>query len=179
MRAQEINRLQGPGIDDVRPSIQATIAFLEAQISEIESEINRTIDQDPSLRDKRKLLESIPGIGTTASMTLLGELPNILDFKNAKALAAFVGLCPREFRSGTSVSKSWVSKTGNKHVRRVLYMPAVTAIRFNPTLAEFAERLRAKGKAEKQIIVAVMRKLVVFAYGILKSAKPFDPALAP
>jgi transposase len=179
MRAQEVNRLQGPGVDDVRSSLQATIDFLTSQISEIESEINQTIDQDPTLRKKRKLLESIPGIGETASMTLLGELPNMLEFKSAKALAAFVGLCPREFRSGTSVSKSWVSKAGNKHVRRVLYMPAVTAIRYNPALAAFAQRLRANGKAPMQIIVAVMRKLVTFAYAILKSAQPFAPVAAP
>lgn len=179
MRAQEINRLKSPGIDDVRSSLEATIAFLKKQIEAIESEINHTIDQDPTLREKRKLLESIPGIGETASMTLLGELPNILDFRSAKAVAAYVGLCPREFRSGTSVSKSWVSKAGNKHVRRMLYLPAVTAIRFNPAMTAFAERLRVRGKREKQIIVAVMRKLVVIAYTILKSAKPYQAALAP
>lgn len=176
MRVQESNRLQGPGVDEVRPSIEATIAFLDRQIAEIEAEISTTIDQDPTLRGKRELLESIPGIGKTVATTLLGELPQLTEFRSGKALAAFVGLCPRQFRSGTSVRASWLSKVGNAHVRRVLYMPAITAMRFNPVLRSFAVRLRANGKRPKQVVAAVMRRLLVLAYGVLKSAKPFDPA---
>jgi transposase len=179
MRVQEGNRLTGPGVDDVRLSIEATITFLERQIAEIDAEIKGTIDNDPSLRGKRDLLESIPGIGKRVSTTLLGELPQLAEFRSAKAVAAFVGLCPREFRSGTSVSASWLSKMGNVHVRRVLYMPALTAMRWNPFLKAFAERLLARGKRPKQIRAAVMRRLLVLAYGVLKSGKPFDPAFSP
>lgn len=178
MRVQERNRLQGPGIDEVRSSIEATIAFLERQIQEIDAEITTVIDDDPTLRGKRELLESIPGIGERVATTLLGELPQLIEFRNGKALAAFVGLCPREFRSGTSVKASWLSKVGNAHVRRVLYMPAITAMRCNPVLSAFAARLRANGKRPKQIIAAVMRRMLVLAYGVLKSARPFDPTLA-
>ncbi len=177
MRTQESNRLQGPGIDEVRSSIETTIAFLDRQIAEIEAEISTTIDQDPTLRGKRELLESIPGIGNTVATTLLGELPQLTEFRSGKALAAFVGLCPRQFVSGTSVRASWLSKIGNVHVRRVLYWPAITAMRYNPVLKAFAIRLRANGKRPKQIIAAVMRRLLVLAYGVLKSARPFDPAL--
>jgi transposase len=177
MRVQEDNRLQGPGVEEVRASIEATIAFLNRQIDEIEAEIAGTINQDPTLRAKREILESIPGIGERVATTLLGELPNLTEFRNGKAVAAFVGLCPREFRSGTSVAASWVSKAGNAHVRRVLYMPAIAAMRCNPVLVVFASRLRANGKRTKQIIVAVMRRLLVLAYGVLKSGRPFEPAL--
>lgn len=177
MRVQEVNRLQGPGIDVVRSSIEATIAFLDQQIADIESEVSMTIDQDPTLRGKRELLESIPGIGEGAATTLLGELPQLTEFRNGKALAAFVGLCPRQFRSGTSVAGSWLSKVGNAHVRRVLYWPAVTAMRCNPVLIAFAARLRSNGKRPKQIIAAAMRRLLVLAYGVLKSGRPFDAAL--
>jgi transposase len=178
MRVQERNRLGGPGIDEVRSSIEATIAFLDKQIEEIEAEIIRVIDEDPTLRGKRELLESIPGIAERVSTTLLGELPQLTEFRNGKALAAFVGLCPREFRSGSSVAAAWLSKVGNSHVRRVLYMPAIAAMRCNPVLAAFATRLRAKGKRNKQIIAAVMRRMLVLAYGVLKSGKPFNPAVA-
>ncbi len=177
MRVQEDNRLQGPGVEEVRASIEATIAFLNRQIDEIEAEIAGTINQDPTLRAKREILESIPGIGERVATTLLGELPNMTEFRNGKAVAAFVGLCPREFRSGTSVAASWVSKAGNAHVRRVLYMPAIIAMRCNPVLIVFAGRLRANGKRTKQIIVAVMRRLLVLAYGVLKSGRPFEAAL--
>jgi len=177
MRVQEENRLHGPGVDEVRTSIETTIAFLARQIGEIDAEIAETIDQDPTLRANRELLTSIPGIGERVASTLLGELPNLQEFRSGKAVAAFAGLCPREFRSGTSVSSSWVSKAGNSHVRRVLYMPALTAMRCNPVLTAFATRLRANGKRPKQIIVAVMRRLLVLAYGVVKSGKPFETAL--
>jgi transposase len=175
MRTQESNRLQAPGVDEIRPSIEATITFLNRQIAEIESEISTTIDQDPTLRGQRELLQSIPGIGEVVAATLLGELPQLTEFRSGKALAAFVGLCPRQFRSGTSVAGSWLSKVGNARVRRILYWPAITAMRLNPILKAFAARLRTNGKRPKQVIAAVMRRLLVLAYGVLKSAKPFDP----
>jgi transposase len=177
MRVQESNRLQAPGVDEVRSSIETTVAFLDRQIAEIEADISKTIDQDPTLRGKRELLESIPSIGVRVATTLLGELPQLTEFRSGKALAAFVGLCPRQFRSGTSAASSWLSKVGNVHVRRVLYWPAITAMRCNPVLIAFAARLRANGKRPKQIIAAAMRRLLVLAYGVLKSGKPFNAAM--
>lgn len=174
MRVQESNRLGAPGSNDVRQSLEATMTFLSRQIDEIDVEIRSIIDNDPTLRGKRELLTSIPGIGERLAVTMLGELPNLSEFRSAKALSAFVGLCPREFRSGRSVSASWLSKTGNAHVRAMLYMPAMAAIRSNPILKAFADRLRAAGKRNKQIIVAVMRRLLIMAYGVVKSGHPFD-----
>jgi transposase len=180
MRTQESNRLGAPGSSEVRRSIEATIGFLERQIAQIDEQIRSLIDNDPTLRGRRDLLASIPGIGERVAVTILGELPNITEFRSAKALAAFVGLCPREFRSGRSVSAAWLSKVGNAHVRGILFMPALAAMRCNPILRAFAERLRERGKRGKQIVVAVMRRLLVLAYGVLKTGRPFSlsPALA-
>ena len=177
MRMQESNRLGAPGSGDVRPSIEATMAFLDGQITEIDEQIRSLIDDDPTLRGRRDLLASIPGIGERVAVTILGELPNITEFRSAKALSAVVGLCPREFRSGRSVSAAWLSRVGNVRVRRVLYMPAVAAMRCNPILKAFAERLRARGKLGKQIVVAVMRRLLVLAYGVLKTNRPFSSSI--
>jgi transposase len=163
------------GSSDVRSSIEATLSFLDRQIDEIDVQIRAIIDNHPTLRGKRELPTSIPGIGERLAVTILGELPNLSEFRSAKALAAFTGLCPREFRSGKSISASWLSKAGNVHLRRMLYMPAVAAIRFNPILRDFADRLRSSGKHGKQIVAAVMRRLLVLAYGVLKSEWPFDP----
>jgi transposase len=178
MRVQERNRLEAPLTDPVRESIAKSIAFLDLQIKEIEEQIDSLIDDDPTMSGRRRLLTTIPGIGDRVSSTILGEIPNIEQFRNGKALAAFVGLCPRERRSGTSISSSWLSKVGNAAVRAVLYMPAITAMRWNPILSKWAESLRARGKRPKQIIAAVMRRLLVLAYGVLKSGRPFDPAFA-
>ena len=178
MRVQELNRLEAPGSTDVRTSIEQTIAFFSKQIEAIDQEIDDLIGSDPTLKHKKDLLESIPGIGERTSTTLLGEIPNISEFRNGKALAAFVGLCPQERRSGTSVSASWLSKAGNSQVRRVLYWPAISASVHNPILKAFAARLKTRGKRPKQIIAAVMRRLLVQAYGVLKSQTRFDPAYA-
>ena len=136
MRVQESNRLGAPGSGDVRSSIGTVPVFLDRQIDEIDSQIRSLIDDDPTLRGKRELLTSIPGIGEQLAVTILGELPTLSEFRSAKAVAAFTGLCPREFRSGKSVSASWLSKAGNVHLRRMLYMPAVAAIRCNPILKD-------------------------------------------
>jgi transposase len=178
MRVQEQNRLGGPGSGDVRRSLEDHIAYLDQQIAAIDAEIASEIDDDPTLRGRRDLLESIPGIGPRVAATILGELPQITEFRSGKALAAFVGLCPREYRSGSSLSASWLSKVGNRQLRRVLFFPAITAIRYNPLLSAWAEQLRARGKRPKQIIAAAMRRLLVLAYGVLKSGRPFDPAVA-
>ena len=178
MRVQEQNRLEAPLTEPVRDSISKSISFLEGQIKEIDAQIDSLIDDDPTLRERRRLLMTIPGIGDRVSSTLLGEIPHIQEFRNGKALAAFVGLCPRERRSGTSISSSWLSKVGNTAVRAVLYMPAITAMRWNPILSKWAINLRARGKRPKQIIAAVMRRLLVLAYGVLKSGRAFDPSFA-
>lgn len=179
MLTQETNRFKAPGSADVRKSIRQHIKFLERQIASLDREIRSLIDDDPTLRQRRDLLESIPGIGPGASSTLLGELPNMSRFKSAKALAAYAGLCPRLYRSGTSVHSSWLSRTGNAQVRRILYWPAYVAKERNPVLKAWAAQLEARGKRPKQILAAVMRRLLILAYGVLKSQRPFDPAFAP
>jgi transposase len=178
MRVQEQNRLQAPLTEPVHHSIKKSIAFIEGQIEDIDAQIDSLIDDDPTLRERRRLLTTIPGVGDRVSSTLLGEIPHIAEFRNGKALSAFVGLCPHERRSGTSISSSRLSKVGNRAIRAVLYMPALAAMRWNPILSQWAANLRARGKRPKQIIAAVMRRLLVLAYGVLKSGKPFDPAFA-
>jgi transposase len=178
MLVQENNRLQAPLTEPVHDSINKSIAFIEGQIEEIDDQINSLIDNDPTMRDRRRLLTTIPGIGDRVSSTLLGEIPQIEQFRNGKALAAFVGLCPRERRSGTSISSSWLSKAGNAAVRAVLYMPAICAMRWNPIIAKWSANLKARGKRFKQRVAAVMRRLLVLAYGVLKSRRPFDPEFA-
>ena len=93
--------------------------------------------------------------------------------------AAACGLSPREHRGGASVRKpTRPSKAGNARLRKALYLPTLTAIRFNPLLKGFFERLVAAGKPKMQAVGACMRKLVMLCYGVLKNRAPFDPAWA-
>ncbi len=97
-------------------------------------------------------------------------------FESADQLAAFAGLTPSEFSSGSSVhGKPRLSKIGNRSLRKVLYMPALVARRYNPLIRAFCERLLAKGKSKMAVIGAAMHKLLRQVFGVLKSGQPFDP----
>jgi transposase len=178
MRTQEENRLESPGIENVRDSILRVIDMFEEQIKELDAQIKATIDDDDDLRGKRNLIESIDGIGPVTSSTILGETPHIETFQSSKALTAFAGLCPQIRQSGSSISSSRTTKIGNRAIRRVLYMAAVSALRCNDVIRAFGDRLRDRGKRPMEIIVAAMRKLLVLVFGVLKTGRPFDPQWA-
>jgi len=127
----------------------------------------------------RDLLESIPGVGRQTAATVLAELPPVDRLPSAESAAAYAGLAPREFRSGASVRRrTRLSKAGNARLRKALFLPAQTAVRFNPLLKEFFARLVGAGKPKMQAVGACMRKLVMLCYGVLKNRAPFDPAWA-
>uniref|UniRef100_E6PFY6 Transposase of ISCARN57, IS110 family n=1 Tax=mine drainage metagenome TaxID=410659 RepID=E6PFY6_9ZZZZ len=174
-RTAESNRLGAPGTDAVRTSIETSVAFLNEQIAAIEEQIKNDIDSDPKLQNNRKLLESIPGIGTTSASSLIAEVQDMQQFDSARKLAAHAGLSPQVRQSGTSIHSSSLTPIGNRALKQIFYMPALSAMRHNPIIIAFAQRLRERGKRPMQIVVAVMHKLLVIAYGVLKSQRPFDP----
>jgi transposase len=179
MRTEEQNRLQAPLVaPPVQDSIEATLRHLEREIERVDREIEQLLDQHPPLRRQRDLLTSIPGIGDATAARILGEMPNITEFRNVKAVAAYAGLSPRHYESGSVRRPSRLAKTGNCNLRAALYFPAISAMRYNPLLRRFAERLRARHKSNLSIIAAVMRKLLTLAYGVLKSGQSFDPTYA-
>ena len=180
MRVQETNRMSGPEMDPaVRASLAAHVDYLNQQIADIEKRIDDTIGQDPQLRNQRDLIETIPGLGRRSATSITAEFPELSEYRDAKAVAAYAGLCPTIEQSGTSLSRSRLSRSGNAKLRRLLYFPAVVAIKCNATIRAFAGRLRARGKRPMVIIAAAMRKLLVLAYGVVKSGRPFDPGLTP
>jgi transposase len=178
-RAQQSVYAQSPDAAIVTASIQEVIATLDEQIAQVERKIRQHFDDHPDLKRRRDLLTSIPGIGETTAGAILSEVPHLDRFESAKAIAAFAGLSPRERRSGTSIQgRARMCKVGNARIHKALYMPAMVALRYNPILRTFAERLTAAGKHKRLIIGAVMRKLLVLAYGILRSGAAFDPNYA-
>lgn len=174
-RAQQSVYAQSSEAAIVKSSIEAIVAALDEQIAQIERKIRQHFDDHPDLKRRRNLLTSIPGIGETTAGAILPEIPHLDRFQSAKAVAAFAGLSPRERRSGTSVhGRPRLCKTGNARIRKALYMPAIVAVRFNPVLRTFVERLLGAGKHKRLIIGAVMRKLLVLAYGVLRSGVAFN-----
>jgi transposase len=178
MRTQEENRLDSPAMDSVRESILRMIDVFDEQIKELDKQIKSAIDDDDDLKGKRDLIESIDGIGPITAATILGETPHIESFRSSKALTAFAGLCPNVRQSGTSVRSTRTTKIGNRAIRKSLYMAAIAALRSNAIIRAFADRLRERGKRPKEVIVAVMRKLLVLVFGVLKTGRPFDPQRA-
>lgn len=176
-RQQERNRL-GSGVQTpaVVQSLKALIACFDEQICLAKQAIQKHIDNYPELRRRQDLLVTIPGIGSLTAARLLGEIRDILDFHNARQLAAYAGLTPRNVFSGTSVhKKSRLSKTGNAHLRKILYMPAICAKKWNPIVLTFCTRLLQRGLYPMEVIGAAMKKLLHLIFGILKSGRPFDP----
>lgn len=126
------------------------------------------------MRDQKKLLETIPGVGE-ATISQILSFVDYQRFENAKQVAAFVGLNPKQHESGSSVrGRTRISKMGDGNLRKSLYMPAIVAKKYNPIIKEFCERLKKAGKPPMLIIGAAMRKLLHLIYGVLKSGKPFD-----
>lgn len=176
-RQQVRNRLKsGVRTPAVQRQLQEQEALLTRQLDEVEAEIQAQIEQDEQMHHHFDLLCSIPGVGRVLAAHFLAEVPDITRFKDAGQLAAFAGLAPTQHDSGTSVKrKGKLAKSGNVHLRKAFYMPALAAARYNPLIAAFVSRLQAAGDKSKMTIVgAVMHKLLRLAYGVLKSNRPFD-----
>jgi transposase len=150
------------------------LVAIAGQIARVDAELATLARADGGPGEQMRLLTSVPGLGPTTAAVLLAGLP--LDrLHGPRQVAAYVGLCPRERSSGSSVRGSGrIGPLGPAHLRKALYMPAVVAMRCNPVLRVFAERLRAAGKRPKVVITAVMRKLLLLAWAILRSGAPFS-----
>ena len=180
-RTEWKNRL-GSGLGDSTATGLAamTIEHFTHQLETIDRAIGETIDQDATLRGRRELLLSVNGVGETLAALLLVEMPEPEVLRRSGEIVAYAGLNPSHHRSGTSIDRpTRISKIGNATLRSSLYMPALSAMRYNPAVAALVARLKEAGRLRpKQIVVAAMRKLLVICFGVLKTGKPFDPAIA-
>jgi transposase len=177
MRTQEGNRLE-VSREAVRSGIIQHIDWLNEQIRTLVKTIRQHIDNDPEMKSKRDLLDSIPGVGEHTIALLLAFCIHPERFDNARQAAAFAGLNPRQHESGSSVhAKPRLSKIGHSFLRKALYMPALTTLYKTQWGTLFRQRLAAAGKPPMLIIGAMMRKLIHVAFGVLKSGLPFNPEL--
>ena len=152
---------------------QKRLKRLSQDLEELEALIKTTIESDAELLHRFTLLISIKGMGTISAATLIAHMPELGDINGSK-IASLAGLAPIVRQSGT-----WSGKTriggGRAIVRHALYMPAVSASRFNSDLKEFYQRLRNAGKPHKVSITAVMRKLLIIANTLIAQNREFRP----
>ena len=161
----------------VSPRIEAHIAWLEQELSDLDKGLRQTLRRSPVWREKDDLLRTVPGVGPQLSLTLLAHLPE-LGTLDRKQIAALVGVAPYNRDSGTRRGKRAVWG-GRSRVRAVLYMGALVASRHNPAIRDFYQRLLAAGKPKKVALVASMRKLLVTLNAMLKHGYPWRDMTQP
>lgn len=178
--AAEKNRLHAAGAaqalpEAVRQDLKRSIAFHQRAIQRLTRQARKLIAADALLEERFQQLDSIPGIGPASAIALLAELSTLSADLDVRQWVASAGLDPREHSSGTSVHKKpRISKAGNRHLRRALFMPALVAVRFDPHLGAYYQHLVDRGKVKMQALVAVMRKLLHAIFGMFKHRDCYD-----
>jgi transposase len=176
MRVMEANRLAGCADAAVRAGIERHLAWLDAELADAERRLTEAVRASPAWRERDELLRSIPGIGPMTSRTLLAALPE-LGTTDGGRLAALAGLAPYAHDGGTLRGGRHI-RGGRAEVRRALYLAALSAGRHAGPLKGFADRLRARGKRPKVVLIAVARKLLTIANAVVRAGRPWQPELA-
>ena len=160
----------------VRRQIPAHIEWLRAQLRELDRELDGVLRRSPVWRADEDLLRTVPGVGPVLTRTLLGDVPE-LGRLNGKQIAALIGVAPFNWDSGAHRGTRHIAG-GRAPVRAVLYMATVAAVRCNPVLRAFFQRLCAAGKPKKVALIACMRKLLTILNAMMRTRTPWKPALA-
>ena len=176
MIAAESQRARHITLPRLKKSIARLRKALEKELSELDGDISDQVRGSPAWAEKEDLLESVPGIGPTIARTLIAELPE-LGSLDRRQIAALAGLAPWTRQSGQWRGKSFIGG-GRASVRRVLFMGAMVAARYNPELKLFRDRLVAAGKPKLVAIIAVARKLLTILNAILRDKTPWQPKTA-
>lgn len=166
MIVAEGNRLASTRNKAIRQRIQAHISWLKEELADINKSISQMIQQNPIWHEKDKILKSVPGVGPVLSATIIGALPE-LGSLNRKKIAALAGVAPLNRDSGKHRGERHIWG-GRSCVRAPLYMATLTAVRHNPLLSIFYNRLLAAGKEKKVALTACMRKLLIILNVMLK-----------
>jgi transposase len=180
MATQEKNRLHAATSFDemsdiVRNDIEVNIRHLERRIERMREQARGLIAEHPDLERAFLHITSVKGIAEAAGIQILAELSVLPVDMDVRQWVAHAGLDPRVFQSGTSVNKAArISRQGNVHIRRALFMPALVAAQYEPHVKAFYEKLLGRGKTKMQANVAVMRKLLHAIHGMLKHDRDFE-----
>jgi len=172
MIAMEKVRLKQTLDEAIAQSARFVIATLAEERKRIEERLRDELLAQDHAKTHAELLQTIPGVGPAVSMTLMADLPE-LGRLDRKAVASLAGLAPHPNQSGTHVSQSHIHG-GRPCVRAALYMAAVSASRTDKGYRHEYLAMRQAGKPAKVALIAIARKIVVAANGILKSGQPWQ-----
>jgi transposase len=171
-RAQQYNRRATTASKTALRSIDAVVAALDKQVESLERRIRALLDADEDFRHLDGLLRSVPGVGPALSATIAAELREV-GRTDRRRVCALAGVAPFADDSGTTRGPRRI-RGGRTAVRCVLYMAALSAMRFNPVIRAFAARLKAAGKAGKVVVVACMRKLLTLINAMVRDGLTWD-----
>jgi transposase len=177
MLVAEGHRLDALRQPAARQSVHRLRRALDQEREDLDRAIAQLIESDDDWRNKRDLLQSVPGIGPAAASQLVSDLPE-LGKLNRQEVAALVGVAPLNRDSGTLRGQRRIFG-GRADLRAVLYMAALSAVRFNPVIRAFYRRLRAAGKRHKVALVACVRKLVVILNQMVRNQEPWRAPMPP
>ena len=158
--------------------LEQQIRLFDKMLLEIEQELEKIVQADEVLSAKMPKLQTIPGLSFMSLITIIGETHGFALIRNAKQLASYAGLDVVQRQSGNWSGKSYISKRGNRYLRAVMFMPALSAIRHNPALKQFYQRLHGQKPARKVGVIAVARKLLILSYTLWKNDTVFDYQIA-
>jgi len=180
IQTAEKNRQHAAGLSEtiptpVRRDLARSLRAQQRAIERLTAHARKLIDKDAELKERFALIDTIPGVGETSAVQILGELAPLAPDLDARQWVAYAGLDPREYTSGSSVHKKpRISKSGNNNLRHSLFMPALVAVQHDAYLGGFYQHLLAKGKCKLQALVAVMRKLLHAIHAMFKTHQPYD-----
>ena len=176
MRTMEKNRPRLNQSKQIKKSIETVIETLNQEVKDIDSEIKQRIKASPVWRAKDDLLKSVPGVGGKTAAMLMASLEE-LGHLNRREIVSLVGLAPINRDSGKFKGRRMILG-GRSSVRTELYMPTLSAIRFNPIIKKFYDRLIEAGKPPKVAITACMRKLLTILNAVMRESRPWQPNIA-
>ncbi len=165
---QEAHAHQPTQDEDKQGTLQSMIKAIEEHQGQVEQSLYQTTQE--AYVDLMQLITSVTGIGKAIATALIVTTAGFTRFENAKQLAKFIGICPTHFQSGSSVKgKSTIARRGDPHLRSLLYMATLSAIRHNKACKEFYQRLKAAGKASKVALIGVANKLIRQIFAVVTS----------
>lgn len=158
----------------LKRSCERVVRMLEKELAALDQDIDTTVRGSPAWREKEDLLASVPSIGSTTARSLIADLPELGTLDRRK-IASLVGVAPFTRQSGKWQGKSFIAG-GRPTVRAALFMATLSAVRHNPVIRDFRQRLLAKGKPKMVVMVACMRKLLTILNAVLRDQKPWQHA---
>jgi transposase len=171
IRVQETLRLAAASSKALQKSLKTHIAWLDKRITKSDHDLKDRLQTSDAWKAKDDLLRGIPGVGDVTSMTMLAKCPELGQL-NRREIAKLVGVAPLADDSGKHRGKRFIWG-GRADVRAVLYMATVAAMRCNPAIKPFAQRLKMSGKPAKVVIAACMRKLLTIMNAMIKTNSPW------